>query len=145
MLIHENNKFLFTGDIDLSAEATVIARGTPIAAEILKVGHHGSKYSSGEEFLAAVSPLEAVIQVGSGNPYDHPAEETIDYLQEVGARIWRNDLLGTIVFKSDGAGYTVFPVGRNAIFIPVVIQDIIENLIPTSQLNSTSVPPSSTR
>lgn len=61
---HGNNRFLFPGDIDSTIEATVVARGTLVAAEILKVAHHGSQYSSSDLFLSAVQPKDAIISVG---------------------------------------------------------------------------------
>ena len=83
-------EYLFTGDIDSAVEADIVARGTPVAADILKVPHYGSKYSSSAYFLSAVQPAEAVISVGD-NPYGHPAPETLQRLLDVGARIWRTD------------------------------------------------------
>ena len=106
LLEHGSNRFLFPGDIDSSIEADVVARGTPIAAQILKVAHHGSAYSSSEDFLSAVQPQEAVISVGD-NSYGHPADETIARLLAVGARIWRTDQNGTIWVTSDGVSYQI--------------------------------------
>jgi competence protein ComEC len=133
LLIHESNKFLFSGDIDYSAEATIIARGTPLTAEILQVAHHGSKFSSSEEFLAAVSPLEAVIQVGR-NPYVHPAPETIERLEQAGARVWRNDIYGTIIVESDGSYYSIYPVEKNARYFPMVFVSEADGSVPTHTL-----------
>jgi len=106
LLEHGNNRFLFPGDIDSFIEADVVARGTPVAAEILKVAHHGSAYSSSEEFLSAVQPKEAVISVGD-NSYGHPDDDTIARLLAVGARIWRTDLNGTVWVTSDGVSYQI--------------------------------------
>jgi competence protein ComEC len=99
-------EYLFTGDIDSTVEATVVARGTPVAAEIIKLSRHGSKYSSSADFLTQVQPAEAIISVGS-NPYGHPAKETLTRLPTAGARIWRTDESGTILVTSDGTGYTI--------------------------------------
>lgn len=106
LLEHGNNRFLFPGDIDSSIEVDVVARGTPVAAQILKVAHHGSAYSSSEDFLSAVQPKEAVISVGD-NSYGHPADETIARLLAVGARIWRTDQNGTIWVTSDSDSYQI--------------------------------------
>ena len=106
LLKHGDMKFLFTGDIDQEIEATVIARNTPIAAEVLKVAHHGSIYSSSGSFLSAVNPDEAVISVGV-NSYGHPAPEVIANLELVGARVWRTDQQGTILMYSNGISVTV--------------------------------------
>ncbi|MFU8771360.1 MAG: ComEC/Rec2 family competence protein [Anaerolineales bacterium] len=135
LLVHESNRFLFSGDIDLTAEATVVARGTPLAAEILKVAHHGSRFSSGEDSLAEISPLEAVIQVGA-NPYGHPAPETLERLEKAAARIWRNDVYGTIVVKSDGMSFTIYHLGKNPIYFPIVFVNEDSGL----ELTHTSTP-----
>ena len=64
LLSHRDVRFLFPGDISSSVEAAVVAHGTPVAAQVLNVAHHGSAYSSSAAFLSAVNPLEAVISVG---------------------------------------------------------------------------------
>lgn len=122
-LTYGSQRYLFTGDIDTSIEATVVARGTPVAAEVLKVGHHGSLYSSSEAFLQAVQPQEAVISVGD-NTYGHPAPETLNRLLAVGATIWRTDQSGTILISSDGITYTVISEVEfaYAIFLPLVMR-----------------------
>ena len=94
--------FLFTGDIGTSTEDTLLAQGVPLTAEILKVAHHGSRYSSSAAFLAAVDPDFAVISVGAGNPYGHPTQETLDRLRAAGACIFRTDLAGTLTVFTDG-------------------------------------------
>jgi hypothetical protein len=104
----QDNEFLFTGDMDSTIEATVVARGKPLAAEVLKVGHHGSKYSSSADFLNAVQPKEAVICVGN-NSYGHPSDDTLLRLDTVGAHIWRTDEDGTVRVDSDGFTWQVIP------------------------------------
>jgi len=69
---------------------------------VLKVGHHGSKNSSGKEFLETVSPEIAVIQCGKDNRYGHPSQETLETLNKYGITIFRNDLEGDIKIKSNG-------------------------------------------
>jgi len=104
LISHDNVDFLFTGDIGSAIEATVVARGTPVVAEVLKVGHHGSKFSSSSSFLSAVGPDEAIILVGN-NPYGHPTIETMDRLLAAGARIYRTDQNGTVLVQSNGITY----------------------------------------
>jgi competence protein ComEC len=87
---------LFTGDISAKVERKLAKRIA--GADILKVSHHGSKYSSDPEFLAAVRPKIAVIEVGK-NPYGHPTAEVLLRLKKVGARVFRTDLDGTITLK----------------------------------------------
>jgi len=95
-LVYGENSFLFTGDIAKSVERKLINEGTEIDADVLKVGHHGSKNSSAEEFIKAVSPEIAVIQVGQDNSYGHPSEETLAILEKYDVNILRTDLSGDI-------------------------------------------------
>lgn len=73
-----------------------------LKSDVLKVGHHGSKYSSSSTFLSTVKPKYAVISVGKDNPYGHPAAITLSKLRSVGAEIFRTDEQGTITITSDG-------------------------------------------
>lgn len=89
--------FLFTGDIEAKAEKDYIELyGNELDVDVLKVGHHGSKYSSCEEFLAVTTPKYAI--VSSDNQYGHPNEETIERLNDVNANIVRTDTAGNIMF-----------------------------------------------
>ena len=101
LLTYDQIHLLFPGDIGSSTEGIILAEGTPIAADVLKVAHHGSKYSSSASFLEAVKPKYAVISVGP-NSYGHPAPETLDRLTAAGAHIFRTDQQGTVVLFSDG-------------------------------------------
>jgi competence protein ComEC len=142
LLDHNNIEFLFTGDISSIEEAEIVARGTPVAAEILKVPHHGSKYSASADFLSEVQPNEAVISVGS-NSYGHPTDETLTRLLSAGARIWRTDESGTILVTSDGDTYSIIgeiSIGGD-IFLPLIIRSTPEPL-PTP---TTPPPPPTTQ
>jgi competence protein ComEC len=86
---------LLTGDVELDAQAELLGTGTDLRAEVLKVPHHGSRYSA-EEFLAAVRPRVAIVSVGANNRYGHPSQHTLDELTEAGARVMRTDLKGDI-------------------------------------------------
>ena len=104
--------FLLTGDAPLALEEKLAYQvGSGLQAEILKVGHHGAKSSSGETFLQKVSPQFAVISAGTENRYGHPHVETIARLKEVGAEILQTKDLGTIVFETDGQSlnYEILP------------------------------------
>lgn len=101
-LIYGENSFLFTGDLTSSGEKAILDSGENATADVLKVGHHGSKTSTSEVFLEAVSPQDAVIEVGADNPYGHPTQEVLDRLQNYGINILRTDLDGDIKFFSDG-------------------------------------------
>lgn len=116
-----DTRFLFTGDIDMTVEATVVARQTPVAAQVLKVAHHGSKYSSSTAFLSAVSPDQGVIMVGP-NTYGHPADETVARLGAQGVRVWRTDWDGTILFLTDGTS-VAFPGGSIVkVYLPAIVR-----------------------
>src|SRR5450759_2058289 len=98
--------FLLTGDAGIEAENEIMKAGYNVNADILKVGHHGSRTSSSASFINAVSPTVSVIEVGAGNDYGHPHKETLDRLQKV-SKVYRTDLDGTITITTDGSKYTV--------------------------------------
>jgi len=100
------NKFLITGDAYKSIERKLINQGIDLDSDILKVGHHGSKTSSAEEFIKGVSPEIAVISAGKNNRYGHPHQETLDTLEKYGVEILRTDRDGDIKIISDGEKIT---------------------------------------
>lgn len=89
-------KVLFMGDATSLVETQLLTRQAITQADILKVGHHGSRYSSAPEFLAVVQPKYAIISAGIDNSYHHPHAETIQRLQAVGASILRTDQQGIV-------------------------------------------------
>jgi len=95
-------RMLFTGDAGAEAEARILASGADVRADVLKVGHHGSAYSSTPQFVNAVSPQYAVISVGRDNLFGHPAAVTIETLERAGARVYRTDEDGAVTIDSDG-------------------------------------------
>lgn len=97
--------FLFTGDAEATSENDMIASGVDLQSTVLKVGHHGSKYSTSDAFLNAVKPQYAVISVGE-NSYGHPTPEVLQRLAQHGVSVFRTDVSGTIVAESDGTGVT---------------------------------------
>jgi competence protein ComEC len=99
--------FLFTGDAETQAEQELLRRKHDLKSTILKVGHHGSRTSSTDTFINAVSPQVAVIQVGAGNRYGHPNAEVLNRLTAKNIQIYRTDLQGTIVISTDGKTYAV--------------------------------------
>jgi len=92
---------LFTGDIGEDEEKILLERGLR-DIEYLKVGHHGSKYSSSLKFLEKIMPEVAVIGVGAKNSYGHPTKEVLGNLEQVGAKVLRTDKDGIIEVVSDG-------------------------------------------
>lgn len=106
-LVFGSTSFLLEGDAEDVSESEMLSKGFDLTSALLKVGHHGSNSSSTLPFLKAVKPKYAVISVGAGNSYGHPAANTLDRLTSVGAEIFRTDLLGTIVATSDGKNITL--------------------------------------
>ncbi|MEY4731882.1 MAG: hypothetical protein RL681_828 [Candidatus Parcubacteria bacterium] len=86
---------LLTADIGGSAENDLISRAD-VRADVLKVGHHGSRFSTSDAFLNAVAPRVALISVGARNRYGHPAEETLKRLAAAGAQVFRTDQDGAV-------------------------------------------------
>jgi len=102
-LIFGKISVLLMGDAEKSVEYHLFNENpVELKSDILKVGHHGSKTSSSEDFLKAVSPKIAVIQVGRKNRYGHPHQEVLDRLSALSVKILRTDLEGDIGFVSDG-------------------------------------------
>ena len=97
---------LFTGDIGEKNEKYLV-NNFDIKVDILKVGHHGSKYSSSNYFLKAVNPKIAAIEVGK-NSYGHPTKETLNGLALVGAQIFRTDQDGTIKLIVNSGEINIF-------------------------------------
>ena len=100
--------FLLVGDAEKEEEATLLASAPDrLRADVLKVGHHGSRTSTTPSFLAAVAPHEAIVSAGSRNRFGHPAPTTLAALESAGARVWRTDRDGSIVVTTDGRSLEV--------------------------------------
>ncbi len=97
--------FLFTGDMEVAAENDMLdywGSRMDWNAEVLKVGHHGSDTSSGYRFVYEVDPGYGVISVGEDNSYNHPNEEPLSRLKDAGVTVFRTDLLGHVIARTDG-------------------------------------------
>lgn len=97
-----NFSVLFTGDIDIKNELALVSSGLLRRVEVLKVSHHGSKYSSASEFLEVLRPTYSVISVGKKNSYGHPNGDVLGRLEMVKTKVLRTDLSGTVEFETDG-------------------------------------------
>jgi len=106
-LVYQDASVLFTGDMEEEIEQELISAGADLSADILKVGHHGSNTSTGEEFLKKVNPEDAVIFVGEDNQFGHPNFRILKRLETQGANIFRTDIHGTITAKSQGNGFNI--------------------------------------
>ncbi len=106
-LMYGDDSFLFAADTSSKIEQALIDRKVNLASDVLKVGHHGSKYSTSEAFLRAVNPKIAVISVGAHNTYGHPTQEVLQKLQKNGINILRTDEDGDVELVSDGQNIKV--------------------------------------
>ena len=93
---------LLTGDLGPEGEARVQERGGPLRVSVLKVAHHGSRFSSTSPFLDAVRPTIAVVSVGARNPFRHPTPQALGRLATAGAHVYRTDRDGAVIVESDG-------------------------------------------
>lgn len=95
--------FLWTGDAEVAAEATLLAEHrTLLRADVLKVGHHGSRTSTGQAFLDAVRPRYAVVSSGVRNRFGHPSPDVMARLEGSGVKTLRTDRHGSVEFRTDG-------------------------------------------
>ena len=106
LLEKDGLRALYTADIGFETEQKILKK-YDLSAHILKVGHHGSKYSSGKEFLKEVQPLFSVIGVGK-NSYGHPTDAALNRLADIGSQIFRTDESGTIKMIFDGESVKIY-------------------------------------
>jgi len=97
---------LLTGDLENEGEKKLLEKNIDLRAEILKVGHHGSKSSTSQEFIGKIKPEVSLISVGK-NSYGHPSQNILDRLKSINSKIYRTDESGTIEISTDGKIYTV--------------------------------------
>jgi competence protein ComEC len=97
-------RILLTGDAEREVEARLVERfGATLRADVLKVGHHGSKTSTTAPLLDAVRPRIALVSVGAGNRYGHPSPEVMAALRSRGALVMRTDDVGSVIVRIDGS------------------------------------------
>lgn len=101
------NTILFTGDCEKPAESDMLYSKINLDADILKVGHHGSKNSSTEKFLKAVTPKVSVISCGADNSYKLPHSDAISRLNNIGSKVYRTDTVGTVIARCYDGGFDI--------------------------------------
>jgi competence protein ComEC len=108
-LRYRDRTILLPGDAEKDAERTMLAENveTDLEADVLKVGHHGSRNSTTPDFLAAVRPRMAIISAGEENPYGHPSPALLARLQDAGVPVYRTDRDGAVRVVTDGESMTV--------------------------------------
>lgn len=112
--------WILTGDLEKEGEQEVMNVFQNIKADVLKVGHHGSKGSTGEEFIKQLQPKTAIISAGANNRYHHPHEEVLQILQRHSIRVLRTDQNGTIQYRYKNR------VGTFSVYSPYDTSDITE-------------------
>ena len=114
-IAYGHRSLLFVGDAEHEEEGALLARsGSWLRADLLKVGHHGSRTSSSPAFLAAVGPAEAVISAGRRNRFGHPSPVTLASLAAAGVRTFRTDRDGAVVASTDGTSFDVHALAADA-------------------------------
>lgn len=108
LLKYFNFSVLFTADIGEKTELALMDTGVLKKLSVLKVPHHGSKFSSSISFLEKLRPMLAVVSVGAKNRYGHPHEDTLMRLEQVKSKIFRTDLSGSVEVVFDGSSTEVF-------------------------------------
>ena len=136
--------YLFTGDAGKPAEESMAKAGLDLDADVLKVGHHASRYASSAEFLSAVSPAVSVILVGEGNDYGHPHEEALERLEAAGSRIYRTDRDGNVVVTTDGQKIAVTAGGAPAATVTVPQTTSAVTPVATTPSTTSAVTPAAT-
>ena len=102
-IVHGNNSFLFVGDAEYPAERVLMNNYRVfLDSDILKVGHHGSKSSSSQQFINAVTPKIGLVSAGLNNSFGHPVKLIMDRFQNNNVTLYRTDLEGAIILQSDG-------------------------------------------
>lgn len=108
-LSYQDFAMLFTGDAEFETEALMMDSGATLKAQVLKIGHHGSRHATSGKFLAAVAPKAAIISDGATNDYGHPSQFTLDRLRRAGVQTYRTDLNGEIAIVTDGRTFEIKP------------------------------------
>lgn len=106
-LIYNTRTWLFTGDAAQESEDRMRRSGRALSADVLKLGHHGSRFSSSAAFLQEVGANVAVISAGAKNPYGHPHPEVLERAARQGMTVYRTDRQGDIEMRSDGTFMTI--------------------------------------
>lgn len=105
----EKYAFLLTGDLEEEGETGLLWQDVDLRADVLKVGHHGSKLATSRQFLERVQPDFAVISVGQGNRYGFPHRNLIERLEARQIRIFRTDRHGAVMVSTDGESLEAIP------------------------------------
>lgn len=105
---YKESSFLITGDCSFDEEDELMENDyNALESDVIKIGHHGSSGSTSADWLEAVNPRFGVISVGNGNSYGHPTKTVLDRLDDFDVDYYRTDVVGTVVFETDGKAISV--------------------------------------
>jgi beta-lactamase superfamily II metal-dependent hydrolase len=93
---------LLMGDAEAQTEERLLRKDPELKAQLIKIGHHGSKYATSDDFIKHVHPEAAVISDGAWNRYGHPNQDVLDRLKAAGVKVYRTDLQGEITITTTG-------------------------------------------
>ncbi len=133
-LTYGETAFLFVGDAEPETEAYLLRKPIDFTSTVLKVGHHGGRYSSTAPFLEAVKPQAAVISCSTDNEYGHPTAEALQRLGDVGAHVFRTDLQGEVQAVSNGT--TVTLTAQKDRSAPTVVTGQVHGPVATGPMRS---------
>ena len=102
-LVYQETSFLFMGDATADTEPDIMAATKNLRSDVLKVAHHGSKYSTSEEFFDKVKPEWAVISCAENNHYGFPSARVLNLMRSTNTKVFRTDEQGSLVAESDGS------------------------------------------
>ena len=108
-LAYGETSLLLTGDTEAKVERELAARGVDVDSDLIKISHHGSKTSTTKEFLDAVTPAIAFIQVGVDNRYGHPHPYVLERLEDYAIKYYRTDTAGIIELIRTRTSYQIKP------------------------------------
>ena len=134
-ITYGETSFLFKGDAERESELDMVESGIDLSVDVLKVSHHGSDTSTTYPFLRAVMPEIAVISSGVDNQYGHPHDNTLSRLRDADVKVYRTDLQGDIIIRSDGINLTV-ETQKNADIQTNPTEPIIEEFTHIGNLSS---------
>lgn len=137
--VYGNLGIVFTGDAEEKTERAMVARGEPLQAMLLHLGHHGSSTSNSNTLIYAVNPNVVFYSAGEGNPYGHPHFEVIDRIASMYLDIYGTDRNGTIRVETTGRGYDIFPERGTRLGGPLAIREPAPSTTPSEAQPSGTV------
>ena len=116
-MTYGERSFLFMGDAEKEEEQNILDNGFLVDSDFIKLGHHGSSTSSGEEFIKAVSPMIAAVSCEKDNEYGHPHKKVVKRLNRYKVQLFTTSELGTVTIGSDGEALAAIYNGKTQVIV----------------------------